>query len=446
MQLRSAKNINYYSLWMLVVLVMILAEFFVIHSTHASILDDLKKNIEQKNEEIKQLEEDAKKYRIELANKQQMGKSLKQELTRIQINIKKLQNDIALTRQQIKRAELQINQLSYQISDKEQSIKKLQGGLAGLVGVFYETEKNSSIELFFRQPTFSRFFQMIDANASIEKKVLSTLIDLHALQSELEGEKNAEEAKRAESKDLSDLLQQRQLALISEKNEQTQVLSITHQQEKLYQRLLIEQEKKRRQLDKEIEDIEAKIRITINTAILPQKGSGIIGWPLSDIAKQSCFNSLTAVKNCITQFFGYTEFAAAGNYAGKGHNGVDFRADIGTPVFAAEGGIVTGIGDTDVGCRGASYGKWILLQHPDNLSTIYAHLSEINVLSGNNISRGSRIALSGKTGYATGPHLHFGLFATQGVSIQSIRSNVCGRMMILPIAAINAYLNPLDYL
>ena len=200
----------------------ILAAFFMIHpAARANALDDLKKSIDQKNEEIKQLEEDAKKYRTELSNKQQMGKSLKRELTRIRTNIKKLQNDIGITQQQIKRAELQIGALSYEISDKEQSIAKLQSGLAGLLAVFYETERNSNIELFLRQPTFSRFFQMIAGNAAIQKKVLSTLTDLHALRAELQGEKNAETAKRDESKDLNNLLKQRQQALVSQKTEQT---------------------------------------------------------------------------------------------------------------------------------------------------------------------------------------------------------------------------------
>ncbi|MDZ4260051.1 MAG: M23 family metallopeptidase, partial [Candidatus Sungbacteria bacterium] len=171
-----------------------------------------------------------------------------------------------------------------------------------------------------------------------------------------------------------------------------------------------------------------------------------LGWPLPDVSKLSCFGSIAAAKNCITQFFGYTQFAASGAYAGKGHNGTDFRADVGTPVFAASNGVVADTGDTDAGCRGASYGKWILVKHTNNLSTIYSHLSQINVSPGDPVSRGTRIALSGKSGYATGPHLHFGLFATQGVSIQSIRSKVCGTLMTLPIAAVNAYLNPLDYL
>ncbi|MEK7083000.1 MAG: hypothetical protein AAB972_02415, partial [Patescibacteria group bacterium] len=282
--------------------IIMLAVFFVAQEVYAGVLDDLKKSIEEKNAEIRKLEEDAQKYRLELSNKQQIGKTLKQELSRIQINIKKLQNDIGITQQQVKRAELQITELSYEISEREQSIKRIKKGLGSLLTLFYETERNSNIELFLRKPTFSEFFQILNTNASIEKKFLSTLTDLHILHTELEGRKNAEAIKRDESADLRNLLKQRQQALVVQKNEQNQVLTITQQQEKLYQQLLVEQDKKRQQLDQEIRDIEGKIRITIDQSSLPQRGSGVLDWPLPDVSKQSCFSNLIAVKNCITQF------------------------------------------------------------------------------------------------------------------------------------------------
>ncbi len=432
--------------WWISAAILLFAFFFIASAAYADTVDDLKKSIEEKNAEIRKLEEDAKKYRAELATKQQVGKSLKQELARIQTTIKKLQNDVALNQQQIKRAELQITELSYKISDKEESIKKLQNGLAGLLAAFHETRRDNTIEILLRKPTLSAFFRIFDANAMIQKKILSSLDSLHMLRIELEGQKNEQQTKRDESRDLDHLLKQRQQTLVSQKNEQNTLLSITQQQEKLYQKLLAEQEKKREQLDREIEDIEAKIRVTIDASSLPSRGSGVFGLPLPDLSKQSCFGSLTAAKNCITQFFGYTSFAAAGNYNGKGHNGVDFRADVGTPLYAASGGAVTDTGDTDRGCRGASYGKWILINHPNNLSTLYAHLSQISVSRGQEVKRGSLIGLTGKSGYATGPHLHLSAFATRGVSVQSIRSKVCGTLMTLPIAALNAYLNPLDYL
>ena len=106
-----------------------------------------------------------------------------------------------------------------------------------------------------------------------------------------------------------------------------------------------------------------------------------------------------------------------------------------------------GVGDTDKSCNGVSYGKWILIRHPNNLSTLYAHLSIIKVLSGQKVDTGQLVGYSGDTGYATGPHLHFGVLATEGVAIQSYKSKICGTNMVMPVKIKNnAYLNPLSYL
>ncbi|MFA4890076.1 MAG: peptidoglycan DD-metalloendopeptidase family protein [Candidatus Paceibacterota bacterium] len=71
----------------------------------------------------------------------------------------------------------------------------------------------------------------------------------------------------------------------------------------------------------------------------------------------------------ITQYFGNTAFATANPqvYNGAGHNGIDFRAAVGAPIKAAKDGVVKGVGDTDKNCNGVSYGKWVLIEHPNNL-------------------------------------------------------------------------------
>ena len=63
------------------------------------------------------------------------------------------------------------------------------------------------------------------------------------------------------------------------------------------------------------------------------------------------------------------------------HNGVDFRAPIGTPVACGASGIVLAINYGSVPyCQ---YGQWVLIKHPNGLATLYAHLSDINVTEGN---------------------------------------------------------------
>ena len=115
--------------------------------------------------------------------------------------------------------------------------------------------------------------------------------------------------------------------------------------------------------------------------------------------------------------------------------------------MASKEGVVAGVGNTDQSCNGVSYGKWALIKHTNNLSTLYAHLSIIKVSGGQQVETGQLVGYSGDTGYATGPHLHFGVFASEGIEIKSYKSKICGTNMILPVKTKNnAYLNPLSYL
>jgi murein DD-endopeptidase MepM/ murein hydrolase activator NlpD len=86
----------------------------------------------------------------------------------------------------------------------------------------------------------------------------------------------------------------------------------------------------------------------------------------------------------------------------RAHKGVDIAAPKGTSVFTASEGQVARTG-YDAG----GYGNFIEVRHPNGLSTVYGHLSRIDVASGDTVAYGQRIGLVGSTGYSTGPHLHF---------------------------------------
>ncbi len=85
------------------------------------------------------------------------------------------------------------------------------------------------------------------------------------------------------------------------------------------------------------------------------------------------------------------------------HAGIDYRADTGTSVRAAQEGKVV---QTTGGWAGG-FGNSILVDHGNGLTTRYAHLSEIDVSVGQVVAQGEAIGRSGNTGYSTGPHLHF---------------------------------------
>jgi murein DD-endopeptidase MepM/ murein hydrolase activator NlpD len=83
------------------------------------------------------------------------------------------------------------------------------------------------------------------------------------------------------------------------------------------------------------------------------------------------------------------------------HEGVDFVVDPGTPVFAAAGGVVRFSG------MHPQYGYMVEVDHGNDFTTRYAHNSRLLVKEGEVVQRGAKIAESGSTGRATGPHVHF---------------------------------------
>ncbi|KKT20088.1 MAG: Peptidase, M23 family, partial [Candidatus Nomurabacteria bacterium GW2011_GWB1_43_7] len=129
------------------------------------------------------------------------------------------------------------------------------------------------------------------------------------------------------------------------------------------------------------------------------------------------------------------------------HRGTDFRASIGTSVKAMADGVVGGIGDTDLCCPGASFGKWIFIEYNNGLSSTYGHLSLITVRKDQQVKRGQVVGYSGNSGSSTGPHLHVSLYVSSGVQVDSFPSkSYPGKTLIQPISATNAYLDPMRYL
>jgi murein DD-endopeptidase MepM/ murein hydrolase activator NlpD len=116
----------------------------------------------------------------------------------------------------------------------------------------------------------------------------------------------------------------------------------------------------------------------------PVQGSGAFIWPVNGV---------------ITSPFGYRNHPIFGRSIL--HSGIDIGVDEGTPVHAADGGVVV---EADwIG----GYGNAVIIDHGNGLSTLYGHNSSLAVSAGQTVSQGQVIAYAGSTGNSTGPHVHF---------------------------------------
>jgi len=108
----------------------------------------------------------------------------------------------------------------------------------------------------------------------------------------------------------------------------------------------------------------------------------------------------------ISQGFGPTTYWFEPPYAGYPHfhTGIDMVAPFGSPVYAADDGIVALVGSSSSG-----YGNYVVVAHTGGFNTLYGHLSTALVKVGQTVTQGTVVGLEGSTGNSTGPHLHFEL-------------------------------------
>lgn len=401
----------------------------------ASTIDDLKQKISDNTAEINKVQQDIAKYQQQINETSKQANTLKTQIYELDLTDKKLQSDIRLTQGKITTTERTINELDGTIGTEERAIDTAHNALAEGLREQSEIDAVPIAAIALGEGTFSAFWDRAARLASFEGGIDEHLVQVRDLKRQLEDSKQQKEGEKSQLVFLkSDLASQHQTT-IENKQQKDQLLFETKNEESTYQKLLVDRKKRMQELQDEITSYEAELRIAIDPASLPTTGAHVLAYPLDAVR--------------ITQYFGTTPFATANPqvYGGHGHNGIDLGASVGTPVHAAADGVVVDTGDTDISCYKVSYGRWVLIRHGNGLSTLYAHLSAIGVSPGEQITRGEQIGLSGNTGYTTGPHVHFTVYATAGVQVTSkYVSKVCGTKMKLPLASLNAYLNPLSYL
>ena len=404
-------------------------------SVHADLVSDLQDRISDSEGEIAALEAEIAEYQKELAAIGEEKTTLANTIETLKKKKKKLAADISVTQEHINRTQLNITRLSLDIGDTSRDIGEKKEAIAHFIRKIDETESLSLAELLLSSDTLSRFWDDIEIMQRFQENIDHHVDELILFKSELEYDKAAVE--REQTNLITYRTQLSDQKEIADQNRATQnaLLTQTKNQESLYQSKLTEKIAAKEALEKELLEYESQLQFALDPDSVPRIGSGVLAWPLDDVY--------------ITQYFGNTPFAKSGAYGGNAHNGIDLRASVGTPIYTSLSGVVQATGNTDAipGCY--SYGKWVLIKHYNGLSTLYAHLSLMKVSEGQTLLTGDIIGYSGNTGYSTGPHLHYTVYASDAVEIVRLgdiktRTN-CANAYI-PVSALSGYMNPLDYL
>lgn len=404
-----------------------LADTSAAASSTALTRDELAAQIQAKAQQLDDINKQLESTRQNLQSTTQEKLTLQNELNSLQGNISQLNLNIQADQVTVQKLNLEIESLNYDLQDIQSSITDKQAAIDKTMIEIQKNDKDSNnlLVVFLRNNSLADAVLETQNLKNLQSQLGTDIENLRALHEEYNNDiQTASDKKESVALHQQDL-ENRKLIVQDQKTEKQTIITKTKNQESIFAKQLSDLEKQQQQITDEVEALDAVLRTKIDPSMLPPLGHGVLLVPISG-----------GLDN-ITQGYGSTSFAQQ-NYKSKWHNGIDIGVPVGTPVLAAEDGVVAATGDQDKFCYKGAYGRFIVINHGNNLTTLYAHLSRVIVGKGEQVKRGGIIGYSGQSGWSTGPHLHFTVFAQPTFYMGP--SKVCGPMPF------GGDLNPMGYL
>lgn len=338
-------------------------------------MEDTLSDIKNQKDDLEEAKSDLSDYVVELDGQLM---SIQDKLLQLEVKVAEKEQEVTQIKQQLKEAEE--NETNQYVSMKQR------------IKFMYEKGSQTYLTMLFEAEDFSDMMnkaEYIEEMSNYDRDMLVQYQDtkqaILLLKTQLEEEQSA--------------LKQAQEETTQKEGEMNDLITQKQEQIEDYEADIDNKEKAIKEYEAEIAAqnatiaaLEAKIAqaqedVSGNDAgDAPIYGGGTFCWPAPSYTRIS-----SEYGNRIHPTLGVTQF----------HNGLDMAAPHGSPILAAEGGVVI------AASYNATMGNYIMINHGSGLYTIYMHASALYVSSGQTVSRGEKIAAVGSTGRSTGPHLHF---------------------------------------
>jgi len=320
--------------------------------------------------------------------------TLQNQISLIDNRVAKIELDVQSIKKQIEVLNLEIEALGLTIKATQSKIEKQKGLIIEFIRLLHREDQDNYLEILILNSSFSEFFGRVKNIASITgelDRALNTLsqtkTDLVLQQSKLHENKNSLES-------LNVGLAAEQERLQGEIGNRLDLLAETRSSEFRYQQLLTELRAQYHAVEDEIRTFETRLREELKSKdIFKDTGEVALSWPTDG--------------RYITAYFYDPDYPFRNIFE---HNAIDVRASQGSPVYAAASGYV----GRAKRCTSSSCYSFIMIIHSGGVSTVYGHLSRIDVTEEQFVTRGQIIGYSGGTPgtigagpFVTGPHIHF---------------------------------------
>lgn len=366
--------------------------------SRADNVSDLKKSIEQKQQEIKDAQDQKKKLQSGLTdiktviNDLEKSKSnLAAYVSELDINLSAIQDKITELTEMISDKEIEITQTKAELDAALAKEEAQYEAMKVRIKSMYERGDNFYLEAVLNARSFGDMLNRADyveRLSASDKRILeefqATREYVEVCKAQLESEQELlEEAKKdveAEQASLESLISQKEAEISAYEAD----ISNREQLVKEYEAEIAAQNAE----IKELEDIAKTLQKQLEQANGAKKtyDGGMFAWPAPSYTR-------------ISDDYGYRIHPTL--KVQQFHNGVDMAAPGGSPILAAYNGTVV------AAAYSSTMGNYIMIDHGDNLYTIYMHASALYVSQGAEVVKGQKIAAVGTTGRSTGNHLHF---------------------------------------
>lgn len=350
---------------------------------------------------------DIQDIKDELADIRQQKKDANDRLAAIRNDLSKakdqmalIEANIALTESEISTSQMLLDRYDQQIAGKEQEILELEAQQVEQREEFYrqvrwmeETGSVSYLSILFQASSFSELLDYAMLITDIMEYSDRIIKQLEATEAELDAAKAELQTSRSEQAEVQAQLEGQMAELESNRASQyalLQQIAASESEAAAEAKELAESEEK---INKELK--EAERRYAAQIAALNSQANMTSGnwyWPLPGRYK-------------ISSLFGGRIDPINGRP--DNHTGTDIPAPGGTPIYAAQNGVVTTV---NANRYASSYGYYCIINHGNGYATLYAHQNQVPIVKeGQTVQKGQVIGYVGSTGRSTGNHLHFEL-------------------------------------
>lgn len=319
-------------------------------------------------------------------------------------SINATQQKIASYSTQIADQQASIDATNKKITETEAKLKEAQENLNDRLVTIYKDGNVNYLDVLFKSEDFSNFLTRFEYLSYITKRDKQLVTQVEEMKTQLESQKATLEqqlsslsALKSEEEDVKSLLEEQQGQQKSayaelEKDEAALKEVIASMQatsdeigEKI-KTLQAEEEAKRAAAAAAANQSNGAVTASANASGYKATAAGNGIWPAPD-------------SHVVTSNYGGRDYPLGGGY--NFHLGTDIAASYGTPVLAYQAGTVL------IASYHWSYGNYVVIDHGNGFSTLYAHMSALTVSAGQTVTAGQQVGLIGSTGSSTGPHLHF---------------------------------------